>query len=426
MSEADSLPVDPLALDPQTRPAPTPAAERIGSLDVLRGFAVLGILTMNIGSFSMPSAAYQNPRVWGDLTGLNGGVWRLTHILGDLKFMAIFSMLFGAGMVLMAERQAARGGSAWGLHLSRMGWLLVFGLVHAYAFWYGDILVWYAVTGTLLFGFRRLRPRTLIALALLLWVLGSGILAAAGLSVPSWPEGDRVELVADLDPPPEALQAEVAIYRGGWLQQMEKRVPESLGMQTGVYGFWAFWRVGGLMLLGMALFKLGVFSAKASKTTYGLMVAAGLVVGVPLIVLGISRNVATDWAAPEFFFLGSLYNYWGSLPVALGWVGAVMLMCSTGALPAVTRRLAAVGRMAFTNYIAQTVICTTIFYGHGLGLFGSVDRVGQAGIVLAVWAVLLAASPWWLKRFHAGPLEWLWRSLVYRRAQPFKRVVQPG
>lgn len=400
---------------------PVTEADRIRSLDVLRGFAVLGILTMNIGSFAMPSAAYQNPVVWGDLTGWNGWVWRLTHLLGDLKFMAIFSMLFGAGMVLMAERREARGQPVVGLHLRRMGWLLVFGLVHAYALWYGDILVWYAVTGTLVYVFRRRKPRTLITTAFLFWVLGTGILAGAGLSVSQWPQAELAATVAELDPPPEALQAEVDTYRGGWLQQMDYRVPEAWSMHTEVYPAWAFWRVGGLMLFGMALFKLGVFSAKARTTTYATFVGAALVVGLPLVWLGIVRNTANDWAAPDFFFLGSLYNYWGSLFVALGWVGLVMLVCRAEVLPGLTSRLAAVGRMAFTNYIAQTLLCTALFYGHGLGWFGSVDRVGQAGIVLAVWALLLLASPWWLERYRAGPLEWLWRSLAYGRRQPFRR-----
>ena len=404
-----------------TPPAPVAEADRIRSLDVLRGFAVLGILTMNIGSFAMPAAAYQNPSVWGELTGLSGWVWRLTHLFGDLKFMAIFSMLFGAGMVLMADRREARGARAGGLHLRRMFWLLIFGLIHAYALWYGDILVWYAITGTLLFVFRRLRPRWLIALALVFWVVGTGILAGAGLTTSQWPEHELAEVVAEMDPPAEALEAEVALYRGGWTQQMEHRVAQSREMHTSLYPLWAFWRVGGLMLLGMALFKLGVFSAQARSRTYGWMIAAGVGVGLPLIGLGIAHNTATDWAVPESFFIGSLYNYWGSIPVALGWVGAVMLVCQRGALRALTTRLAAVGRMAFTNYIAQTVIGTTIFYGHGLGLFGSVGRVGQAGIVVAVWALLLVVSPWWLARYKAGPLEWLWRSLVYGRRQPFRR-----
>ncbi|MBT8403087.1 MAG: DUF418 domain-containing protein [Gemmatimonadetes bacterium] len=405
-----------------SRATPVGEADRIRSLDVLRGFAVLGILTMNIGSFSMPAAAYQNPTVWGSLDGLNGWVWRLTHLFGDLKFMAIFSMLFGAGVVLMAERREARGARAGGLHLKRMFWLLVFGLVHAYALWYGDILVWYALTGTLVYVFRRRRPRTLIALALLSWIVGSGVMAAAGLSVSQWPPEDVAEAVADMDPPREALEAEVATYRGGWLRQNEHRVPQSLSMHTEVYPVWGLWRVGGLMLFGMALFKLGVFSALARARTYGAMIAAGLLVGIPLISLGMARNAATDWAAPDFFFLGSLYNYWGSIPVALGWVGVVMLICQSGALSGLTARLAAVGRMAFTNYIAQTVICTTLFYGHGLGLFGSIDRVGQGAIVVAIWTLLIVASPWWLSRYQAGPLEWLWRSLVYGRRQPFRRV----
>lgn len=409
-------------MHPSSPATPVPESERIRSLDVLRGFAVLGILTMNIGSFSMPSAAYQNPTAWGDLTGLNGWIWRGTHLFGDLKFMAIFSMLFGAGMVLMSERREARGAPSWGLHLRRMFWLVVFGLIHAYLLWYGDILVWYGVTGVALFGFRRRSPGALMALALAFWLVGSGILAAGGLSLSSWPEADRLELTADLDPPADVLAAEVETYRGGWGRQMEARVPAALEMHTEVYPIWALWRVGGLMLLGMALFKLGVFSARAGPRTYAALVAGAVLVGLPVITVGLQRNAATGWAAPDFFFLGSLYNYWGSLPVALGWVGAVMLVCRGGVLRGVTERLAAVGRMAFTNYIAQTVICTTVFYGHGLGLFGGVDRVGQAGIMLGVWALLLVASPIWLARFHYGPLEWLWRSLVYVRVQPFRRT----
>ncbi len=412
---------------PSAAAGPVAEADRIRSLDVLRGFAVLGILTMNIGSFSMPGAAYQNPTVWGDLTGLNGWVWRLTHLLGDLKFMAIFSMLFGAGVVLMAGRREARGERAGGVHLRRMAWLLVFGLLHAYGLWYGDILVWYAVTGTIVYLFHRRSPRTLIALALVFWLVGTGVMAGAGLSVSQWPPDELAATIAELDPPPEALQAEVETYRGGWLQQMDHRVPESLSMHTEVYPVWAFWRVGGLMLLGMALFKMGIFSARARAATYGGLVAGAVAVGIPLVSLGIARNSANGWAAPDFFFVGSLYNYWGSLFVALGWVGLVMLVCRAGVLDRVTARLAAVGRMAFTNYIAQTVIGTTLFYGHGLGWFGAVDRVGQAGIVLAVWALLLVVSPWWLTRYRTGPLEWVWRSLVYGRRPPFRRdAAQPA
>ncbi len=400
---------------------PVTEGERIASLDLLRGVAVLGILTMNIQSFSMPGAAYANPTVWGSLEGARGVIWGLTHLLADMKFMAIFSILFGAGMVLMSERREARGEGVWGLHLRRMFWLLVFGLAHAHLLWYGDILVWYAMAGAVLFGFRRRRPRSLIAFAVTFWLIGSFVLASAGISFAGWPEEVRAELVADLDPPQEALDAEVAAYTGSFGAQMAERSPAALEMETGTFLIWAFWRVGGLMLFGMALFKLGVLSAVRSDTVYRRMVAVGAGIGLPIVGLGIYRNASTGWEAPHFFFLGSLPNYWGSLAVALGWIGVVMLVARSGALPGLRSRLAAVGRMAFTNYIAQSLICTWIFYGYGLGLFGRVDRIGQTAIVLGVWALLLVVSPLWLARFSFGPLEWLWRSLVYLKVQPMRR-----
>lgn len=406
----------------QTNPeGPVTERERIESLDVLRGFAVLGILTMNIGSFSMPAAAYLDPTAWGDLTGLNLGWWIATHLFADLKFMAMFSMLFGAGIILMSERRAARGDKATGLHLRRMGWLLVFGLLHAHLLWYGDVLVWYALCGTGLYLFRNARPRQLITLAIVSWTIGSLILAAGSLSEPSWPEEDRAELLAELKPNAQTLQHELDHYRGGWFEQMQLRHVQALDAETSTFAVWALWRVSGLMLLGMALFKLGVMSGRADTRVYRRMIAAGVVVGVPLVLLGVRRNLTTGWAAPDYLFAGSLFNYWGSIPIALGWIGAAMLAIRFRIAPNFTARLSSAGRMAFTNYIMQTVICTTIFYGHGLGLFGSVERTGQAAIVLAVWAFQLWLSPLWLRHFLFGPLEWTWRTLVYMKRQPMRR-----
>ncbi|NNE69862.1 MAG: DUF418 domain-containing protein, partial [Rhodothermales bacterium] len=152
------------------------------------------------------------------------------------------------------------------------------------------------------------------------------------------------------------------------------------------------------------------------------LIAGAVLAGFPLIVLGMQYNQSIGWESPYFFFVGSQFNYWGSIPVALGWVGVIMLLCLSGGLTWLRERLAAVGRTAFSNYILQTVIGTWIFYGHGLGLFGSVDRTGQALIVLAVWAFQLLISHWWLQQFRFGPLEWLWRTLVYLKSQPFRKV----
>ena len=405
----------------ETNQAPVSETQRILSLDVLRGFALLGILTMNIGAFSMPSATYFDPTAYGELSGLNGWVWQVTHLLADLKFMAIFSMLFGAGIVLASQRAESRGHSPTGLHYRRMGWLVVFGLLHAHLLWWGDILYWYGMCGLVVFLFRKLSPKWLIVWGVLSIAVASGILLAAGATAEQWPPKALEQVTEELKPSAEAKAAEIAIYQGGWFEQMEKRTPHSFEMETNIFLFWAVWRVSGLMLLGMALFKLGVFSARRSRRFYLTLIAVAILVGIPVIGYGIRHNFANNWEAPYFFFHGLQFNYWASILVSLGWVGAVMLACQKG-LSRLTRPFAAVGRTAFSNYILQTVICTTIFYGHGFGLFGEVDRVGQAGIVLVIWAFQLAISPIWLRHFHFGPLEWLWRSLVYLRKQPFRRV----
>ncbi len=401
---------------------PVADSQRIVSLDVLRGFALLGILIVNLGAFSMPAAAYFDPTAWGDLSGINWWVWAGIHVLADLKFMALFSMLFGAGVVLFSQRCEASGRSAAALHYRRMFWLLVFGLMHAYLLWYGDILVWYAICGSVVFLFRKFSPTLLIILGLMSIGLTSGIMFAAGLSAEYWPEDVRQEIVAEMKPGPETLAREVEIYQGSWLQQMEHRAPQSFVLQTSTFLVWAAWRVGGLMLLGMALFKLGVFSARRSPRFYLTLVALAWLAGIPAVAYGIQQNFANNWQAPESFFLGLQFNYWASLLVSLGWVGLVMLVCQSERFGWLKTSLAAVGKTALSNYILQTLICTTIFYGHGFGYFGQVPRIGQAGIVLAVWALQLVISPLWLKHFRFGPLEWLWRSLVYLKWQPFRRA----
>lgn len=400
---------------------PTAPGERIVALDVLRGFAVLGILVMNIQSFSMVGAAYFNPTayLWGERYDANYWMWLVSHVLADQKFMTIFSMLFGAGIVLMWERAEARGRPFLGLHYRRMGWLIVFGLLHAHLLWYGDILFIYGVCGLLVVLFRKLRPRTLIVLGLLSLGVTSAIYVAMGLSLPYWPPEALQDFLRTWQPPAEVVAEELAAYRGGWLQQMTHRVPSALMMETFIFAVWAGWRAGGLMLIGMALYKLGVFSAARSRPLYRRLVAVALL-AVPVILLGVERNFATGWE-PDAMFLGGQYNFWASLLVGLGWVGLVMLACKADGLRRATRPLASVGRMALTNYLLQTIVCTTIFYGHGLGLFGQVGRVGQLGIVVTVWAAQLALSPVWLRRFRFGPFEWLWRTLSYMEVQPFRR-----
>ena len=408
----------------QTAPSltgPVTQTERIASIDVLRGFAVLGILVMNIQSFTMIGAAYLNPTVLGDPTPTDYWVWLFEHVLTDRKFMSIFSMLFGAGIVLMASRSEATTGRSASVHYRRMGLLWLFGLLHAHLLWYGDILFSYAMCGFLVFLFRRRQPKTLLLIGLAVTAVASGLSIFFGWSMQFWPEQAVQSVKTFWVPSAESVQTEVAAYRGGWVGQLEHRVPTALFFQTQLFLIETIWRAGGLMLVGMGLFKLGVFSATRSSRFYAALIAAGVFVGVPVILYGVSRNQAADWDMHYSFFLGSQFNYWGSILVSLGWVGLVMLACKHGVAATATRTLAAVGQMALTNYLLQTAICTTVFYGHGFGLFGRLDRLAQFGVVVAVWVVMLLISPLWLRHFRFGPAEWFWRSLTYMKPQPMRR-----
>ena len=403
--------------------APLAPAERSATLDTLRGFALLGILVMNIQLFAMPGAAYTNPTAYGDLSGANWWVWLVSHVFFDQKFMTIFSLLFGAGILVFAERAEGRAQSARGLHYRRMAWLLVFGLLHAYGLWLGDILVTYAICGMLVFPLRKRKPATLLAIGTALIAVSSALWLLLGFTMRFWPP-EIVEEVqrGDWLPPPDAIASEIAIYQSGWWTQMQERVPTSFEFQTFDFLIWGLWRAGGLMLIGMALSKVGVLTGQRSTAFYARMTVLGFAIGVPTIAYGVYRDVLANWDVRYSFFIGSQWNYWGSLFLTAGWMGLVLIAARTQALTAITSRLGAVGRMAFTNYLLHTIICTTIFYGHGLGYFGQMPRTGQALIVLEIWVLQLALSPVWLRHFHFGPMEWLWRSLTYCSAQPFRRV----
>ena len=289
---------------PPDRPDAAPIAEttRIDSIDVLRGFALLGILVMNVQSFAMPQAAYFNPTAYGDLEGANLYVWLAGRMLADQKFMTIFSMLFGAGIVLMAGRAEARGGTAGRVHYRRMGWLLVIGLLHAHLLWYGDILFIYAVCGMVLYPLRRLSPGQLIALGTTLLAVGSALSVGVGMSLPYWPEEALSAFTADAwRPAPEALEAELAVYRGGWLGQLPSRSADALAFETFLLVTWGFWRAGGLMLIGMGLFHREVFGARRSPRFYAGLIAAAVVVGLPLQAYGLSLDFARGWPVWSFF-----------------------------------------------------------------------------------------------------------------------------
>ena len=392
-----------------TAVAPVAESDRYEAMDVVRGVPVLGILILNIQSFAMPMAAYFNPTALGEPSASDFFIWSVNYVLADSKFMTMFSLLFGAGVLLMTGRITERGGRPALIHYRRMFWLLVFGLAHAYLIWYGDILVLYAICGLLVYPARRLAPRTLAILGVAFLSVTS-LIAAGATFMP--PEQLRELNDTFWRPPPDRIAREIAAFQGGWLAQTPERVAHSWEFHA--VGLWAFgiWRAGGLMLIGMALLKWRVLTGEREPAFYGRLAAAGLALGIPVVGWGLARNNVNGWTI-DAFFLGGQWNYWGSVLVSLGWIGLVLRLWRAGFANGLFRRLAAAGRMAFTCYILETLICTTVFYGHGLGLFGTMDRFGQMLVVFAVWVVILLMAPAWLARFRFGPLEWLWRTLTY-------------
>jgi uncharacterized protein len=438
--------------DPASSPIPvngnglSPIAvnERFVSIDVLRGVAVLGILVMNIYAFAMPIVAYSNPLALGGTQPHNLGTWFLTHILFDQKFLSVFAMLFGAGLVVMSVRAESRGTQFGRIYYRRQFCLLLIGAIHGYFIWMGDILFVYAAIGMLVYLFRNRGPRTLIIVAVLLMpmalLLSYGIakngeraivevakieeLQASGTELDDeqkkmledWEESRRF-----MAPTDEDMQADLDAYRGRYLEIVEHRAPIVLMMQVFVTVFFGIWRVGALMMIGMALLKLGVLSGERSVGFYRKMMLAGYLIGLPLTIFSASDLYAHQFDPLYVMRVGGIANYWGSVIVAFGHIGLVMLIVKTGTLQKIMARFAAVGRMAFTNYLMHSVILTTVFYGYGFGLYGSIPRFWQMGFVVAVISLQLMLSPWWLSRYRFGPAEWLWRSLTYWKRQPFRQ-----
>lgn len=409
------------AARPTVEPQATPDAERIRALDLLRGFAVLGILYMNIQAFSMPSSAYMNPSTYGDLQGGNLAVWLAGRILVDQKFLSMFAILFGAGIVLMTGRLEARGIKPARLHFRRMGWLALIGLLHGFLIWSGDILFCYGVCGSLIYRARKWPARRLLGAAILVLLFGSAIGFASAHFFSRFPASLQEFARESWQPPRYVVADQLAAYRGGWWAQNSQRAVQAFALNTIAFLFYG-WRVVGLMLAGMALFKFDVLTARRSTKFYAWMVALGFGAGIPLASYGAGRIMQSGFAFPYAQFVGHQYNYWDSMTVATGWIGLMMLLAKRfGGSPRV-RPLASAGQIALTNYLGQTLLCTTIFYGHGLGLYGRVTRVQQLEIVLAIWCFQLAFSSLWLRYFRFGPFEWLWRSLTYRHLQPMRRT----
>jgi len=404
----------------------TTGPERIPTLDIIRGIAVMGILVANMPAFALPGAAYFSPMAWGGSGPAEIAAWATNFVLIEGKMRGLFSFLFGASMLLVIDRARATGRSPAQAHFSRAAVLLAIGLAHLYFIWWGDILAHYAMVGAIAYLFHRLGARELLiwgllALAVTLAMNSMGWLVLIGSAARDTPQA--IETWNGFAkgfgiPPREWLDSEIAAYRGGWEANIAWRFDhenplgflKSVGLET-----------LSAMLLGMAAFRSGFLAGAWAPARYKrwAVTCLGLAWGAYALLAAVTFSQGFD---QRWVFFGSIV---ASAPFRIiGVVGYaalfIWLIQPEGWLG---QRLAAVGRAAFTNYLGTSILVTAIFYGWGLGQFALWSRAELYIVPPIVWLLMLAWSKPWLDRYRYGPLEWLWRSLSRGKLQPMRRNV---
>jgi uncharacterized protein len=407
------------------------AQQRIAALDILRGVAVMGILAMNIVAFAMPQAAYQNPRAYGGHEGIDLLVWAFNFVLIDGKMRGLFSLLFGASLLLVVERAEAKGENPASVHYRRMAWLLVFGFLHLILFWWGDILHQYALIGALAFLFRGKSVESLMkwAVGLLLgqWLIAlllsaSFLILSAQASAPDASaeivdQWQQMKTGVGPLPPVERAQ-DLAIHRGDYGDLVNHRL-ERVGTTLASILFFGVETLA-YMLLGMAGLRSGFLTGAWERARYQRWAIVSYALSIP------AYAALAVWLAVSNFDPATVaaVNMGGTTPfrpiMIVGHAALILLLTRGGG--ALVERIAAAGRAAFTNYLGTSIIVSALFYGHGFGLYGHVSRAGLYPFVFGMWAIMLLWSKPWLDRYRYGPFEWLWRSLARWQVQPMRKV----
>jgi uncharacterized protein len=416
-------------------PIPTPVAstERIQVLDVIRGCALLGILVVNMALFSHPVQTIFLPLA-PDAPFLERASVFLVRFLAEGKFYALFSALFGLGFFLLIDRLSAKGLATGRVYLRRLLALLGFGLVHALLLWVGDILVIYALCGLVLWLFRRARPRTLliwaavfIALPLLFYAASTGLIAVARSTGPQGAAMVDAAVNSTVEDAARAAQAATLAYRQ----------PSYVAVTAQRWRDWSgFLATANLTLVPnvLAMFLVGLYfgkrkliaNAATSLPLYRRLLVIGLAIGLPLNFLFAFYTLEQSRAILNAQTLLAMVGQGLGAPfLTLAYASAVILLAHAPASARFMAFLAPVGRMALTNYLLQSLICSIIFYGYGLGLFGQIGTATGLVLAVVIFALQIPLSNWWLSHFRFGPAEWLWRTLTYLRIQPMRKEL-PG
>ncbi|HMR83455.1 MAG TPA: DUF418 domain-containing protein [Niabella sp.] len=437
-------PATPLTLSPVSE------KNRIQALDILRGIALLGILLMNIPEFSLPQRYSEAFR--SDIGNINFWVREVVLVFFEGKMRALFSMIFGAGILLFIANKKAPPKTITRLFYSRMLWLVLFGLADAHLLlWNGDILYYYGVIGMIAFLFRKMKAKYLIWAIPIVTVVEFAVQTSfyqdlrqkriAYVSVTKTLQPNQVptaqqkkvldewrKIEQDFLPNDNDIIENTRIMKSGYSAVAQKIRKESLLFQT-TYLFYGIWDPLALMLLGMALLKWGFLTNKCTTRQYRLTAIIGYGLGLPLVIYEMYYGyVHIPNLAATFRLMEQRPIPWGNLiyPVqrialVLAHTSLVLLLLRGGRVQWLFQKLAAVGRMALTNYVMQTLICTLFFFGYGLNYYNELAYYQVFYVVLGVWCVQLAYSSLWLRYFLFGPLEWLWRSLTYWKRQPMRK-----
>lgn len=401
---------------------PVAEGERIAVLDMLRGFALLGIFLINVEWFARP--LQDMIAGVGPGEGLDGQVGALVYLLVQGKFWVLFSLLFGMGFALMHQRAEAAGRPFIGLYLRRSLLLALFGLVHIAFVWTGDVLFTYALASLGLLAFLPVRGPAL-------WLAGLGLYVAVpllsllgGLALGLLPASALAPVQEDMRALAAAGQAAAAVYReGDFLAVSAQRWAEYFGWIFPQATLYHLPMALGCFLIGAWLLRSGRLADLSAQRGFFLALAiGGGLAGGALLALGASLGLRFDPVA-EFprASLASGLMMLGNLPLSLAYLALFLLLASLPGPRRLFGLLAPAGRMALTNYLAQTLLCSLVFYGYGLGVFDAMGRTAQLGFVVLVFTAQLLFSHAWLARFRFGPLEWLWRAGTYLRLPPLRR-----
>jgi len=368
-----------------------------------------------------------NPRAYGGATGIDLVAYLFNFVLFDGKMRGLFSFLFGASMLLVIDRATAKGESPARIHFARMFWLFVFGLAHLYLIWWGDILHHYAIMGSIAYLMRNLSVRRMIAVGIGLIVvemlvtgsLPAFIFAAQQPGAPA----EMAKALAGFEkgfgvPPADYIAADLANYRGTYADILAKRVAKHAGTPINTVLF-VGWETLAYMLFGMAALRSGMLTGAWPLARYRKWLAIGFGIGIPAYAAIAAMMVAANFSILSVT-LGVMALATPVRPLMIvGWAALIILATRNGG--AWVERIAATGRMAFTNYLMTSILMTTLFYGYGFGLYGELSRATLYLPMLGMWALMLAWSKPWLDRFQYGPLEWMWRSLTRLQLQPMQR-----